>query len=183
MKQIESFAGQNWLITPAALAVNEAPPTNIHNQKWLLVLSGVAIANLKGKSEAQWLKETLIITPSYRDPLRFAINTHAIPRPPGTDEQDYRVEFQLEQWSPFAAMSSILNLGESLNSGFAVDVWRPNPFLTEENAFPPHQSLPQLFNGVQVDVAVRDTDAWLYRVSYNVTLLGKIVFTKFPVIL
>ena len=36
--------------------------------------------------------------------------------------------------------------------------------------------------GVQVDVAVRDTDAWLYRVSYNVTLLGKIVFTRFPVI-
>jgi hypothetical protein len=25
-------------------------------------------------------------------------------------------------------------------------------------------------------MAVRDTDAWLYRLGYNITLLGKIVF-------
>jgi hypothetical protein len=179
MKQIDTFAGQNWLVTPAARAVNETPSTNIHDQKWLLVLSGVGMVNLKGNSEAQWLKETLLITPSYRDPLRYAINTHSIPRPPGTDDLNYRVEFEVEQFSPIAALSSILNMGQSINSGFAVDFWRANHFSTGEDAFSQTPVLrTNLFNGLLVDVAVRDTDAWLYRVSYNMTLLGKIVFTK-----
>ena len=42
------YAGQNWLITPAALAVNQAPPKTISDQEFLLVLSGVAIINLQG---------------------------------------------------------------------------------------------------------------------------------------
>jgi hypothetical protein len=33
-----------------------------------------------------------------------------------------------------------------------------------------------LFSGIQVDVAVRDTDAILSRLSYNIALLGRIVF-------
>lgn len=40
-----TFAGQNWLITPAALAVNEPKPTSISDQIWVLMLSGVAIIN------------------------------------------------------------------------------------------------------------------------------------------
>lgn len=67
MKFIDTFAGQNSLITPAALAVNEGKPGNIHGQKWLLVLSGVALVNLKGRSESQWLHETLATI------LRFVI--------------------------------------------------------------------------------------------------------------
>jgi hypothetical protein len=30
--------------------------------------------------------------------------------------------------------------------------------------------------------AVSDSDAWLYRLNYNITLLGKIVFIASPVI-
>ncbi len=41
MTDFANFAGQNWLITPAALAVGEHPPANIHDQKWLLVLSSI----------------------------------------------------------------------------------------------------------------------------------------------
>jgi hypothetical protein len=178
MKRIDKFAGQNWLITPAALAVNEAPPQSIRDQRWLLVLSGVAITDLQGNSEAQWLYETLVISPYFRDPLNFAVNKHSIPRPPGPEiGGNYRVDFQLEQWSPFAAISSIFNQGQSVNSGFAVDVWRPNPFATGTDSFS-GSMLNNLFSGIQVDVAVRDTDAWLYRVSYNITLLGKIVFNQ-----
>ena len=50
MIEVTSFAGQNWLITPAARAVNEAPPNSISDQAWLLVLSGVAIVNLEAKT-------------------------------------------------------------------------------------------------------------------------------------
>lgn len=96
---------------------------------------------------------------------------------PQTTGSGNRVDFQLEQWSPFAAISSIFNQGPSLNSGFAVNVWRPNPFATGTDAFS-GSMLNDLFSGIQVDVAVRDTDAWLYRVSYNITLFGKIVFNQ-----
>lgn len=173
MKTIETFAGQNWLITPAALAVNQPRPQSIHEQKWLLVLSGVAVSNVKGNSEAQWLQETLHLIPDLLGPLNSAINRYSIPQPP---EGGLRT-FQVEQWSPFAAMSSVFNQAVSNNSGFAVNVWRPNPFGDGIDAFSGNP-VKNIFTGIQVDVAVRDTDAFLIRVSYNITLLGKIVFLK-----
>ncbi|MGC2504973.1 MAG: hypothetical protein WA400_22830 [Silvibacterium sp.] len=36
--------------------------------------------------------------------------------------------------------------------------------------------------GVNADLAVSDSDAWIYRLTYNITLLGKIVFIAPPVI-
>jgi hypothetical protein len=176
MKEIETFAGQNWLITPAALAVNEARPQSISNQKWQLMLSGVAITDIKGKSSANWLGETLMIRPDQSTPLNHAITKYAIPRP----SSSHSVEFQVEQWLPFAAISSIFNQNESINSGFSVNVWRPAPFGTGTDAFS-GAALTKLFKGIAVDVAVRDSDAWLYRVSYHITLIGKIVFKQQPI--
>lgn len=181
MKVLTDFAGQNWLITPAALAVGEHPPASIHDQKFLLVLSGVVIANLEGNSGSQWLQETLSFLPDMAGPqnsgpLNWAINRFAIPKPPG---QNFSIGFSLEEWAPFASLSSIFNQNQSINSGFAVDVWRPNHFATGTEAFT-HSAVGNLFTGVNVDVAVRDTDAWIYRIGYNVTLLGKIVFLTTP---
>jgi hypothetical protein len=39
-----------------------------------------------------------------------------------------------------------------------------------------------VFSGIQVDVAVSDTDAFLYRLSYHIVLLGKIRFGQ-PIII
>jgi hypothetical protein len=176
---IDTFAGQNWLITPAALALHDAPPQNIHDQKWLLTLSGVALVGLRGNSEAEWLRDTLILQPTVLDPMRYAIAIHSIPRPAGTEGNQYSLAFQVEQLAPFASISSIFNQGESLNSGFAVDVWRPNHYDTGMDAFT-HQLVINLWTGLQVDVAVRDTDAYLYRVGYTIALLGRIVFIGHP---
>ena len=181
MKVLTDFAGQNWLITPAALAVGEHPPASIHDQKFLLVLSGVVIANLEGNCGSQWLQETLsffpdMAGPQNSGPLNWAINRFAIPKPPG---QNFSIGFSLEEWAPFASLSSIFNQDQSINSGFAVDVWRPNHFTTGTDAFT-HSTVGSIFTGINVDVAVRDTDAWIYRISYNVTLLGKIVFLTTP---
>ena len=172
MIEATTFAGQNWLITPAALAVNEARPQNISGQNWLLVLSGVTIINFKGKTSNDWLRDTVHIQPDLQGPLQHAISRYSIPHPLGSG-----IEFRVDQWSPFAAMSSIFNQNESVNSGFAVDVWRPSPFVTATDATS-NQLVNNLFTGINVDIAVRDSDAWLYRVSYNITLLGRIVFTK-----
>jgi len=65
---LTNFAGQNWLITPAALAVGEQPPASIHNQQWLLVLTGVVTANLKGTARRSGLMQTCLSFPTWRDP-------------------------------------------------------------------------------------------------------------------
>jgi hypothetical protein len=85
-----------------------------------------------------------------------------------------RPAINLEQWSPFAAFSSILveDTG-SVDAGYAVDVWRPNLFSTVAAG---GQSVNNIFSGIEVDIAVRNNRAVLHRVSYHFTLLGKIVF-------
>jgi hypothetical protein len=176
MIEPSSFAGQNWLITPAATAVGAAAPSQIEDQTWLLVLSGVAIVDLKGVTPSEWRRETVLLRPELTGPLRYAIDRYAISTPSGDEGYTYTTELQVEQWAPFAALSSVLNQHESINSGFAVDLWRPNPFVTKTDAFS-GVPLDRLFTGIQVDVAVRDSDAWIHRVSYHITLLGKIVFT------
>ena len=182
MKVISEFAGQNWLITPAALAINESQPATINDQKWLLTLTGVAIVNLKPTSNADWLRETLQIMPDTAAPLRFAINRYSIPVPtssPYTDYGDLGVVypfFQLDEWAPFASIGSIFDKNESVNAGFAVDRWAPSPFKTY--TAPGLPNIGNVFQGIRVDVAVRDIDAILYRVNYHITLLGKIRFVQ-----
>ncbi len=173
---LTQFAGQNWLITPAALAAGENAPASIHDQKFLLTLSGVVMANLEGNSTSQWRQETVSFLPDMAGPqnsgpLNWAIGRFRIPTPPG----NFTVGFSLEEWAPFASLSSIYDQHQAIDAGFAVDVWRPTHFAQGVDAF---TLLPvnNIFAGLNVDVAVRDTDAWLYRVGYNITLLGKIAF-------
>jgi hypothetical protein len=56
-----------------------------------------------------------------------------------------------------------------------VDAWRPQHFGTGTDLLS-HLPVNNIFNGINVDVAIRDTDAWIYRLGYNITLLGKIAF-------
>jgi hypothetical protein len=89
---------------------------------------------------------------------------------------EYNVGFQLDLWSPFASISSIFDQNQSVNAGFAVDDWRPSHFGSGTDAFS-GQSVGNIFTGIVVDAAVSDSDAWLYRLGYNITLEGHIVFT------
>jgi hypothetical protein len=169
----ENFAGQNWLVTPAALAANETQPSSISDQKWLLVLTGVGLVDLQGNNPNDWRRETLEIYPTAVDvALEHAVNTYGIPRPVGLNT---RPAINLEQWSPFAAISSNFVRGPSgVDAGFAVDVWRPRPFLSTVSA--ENQPVHNIFTGIEVDIAVRNNRAVLHRVSYHITLLGKLVF-------
>ena len=190
MKYLSDFAGQNWLVTPAALAVGETPPTSILDQKWLLVLSGVVVANQRGDNSGNWNHQTVSFTPdmsgtddptSTSGPLNWAISQYSIPKPPGTVGTDYLIRFSLEEWSPFVSLGSVFDQGQSINAGFAVDDWRPNPF-DSGNDVVTGQPVNNIFTGVNADLAVSDSDAWIYRLTYNITLLGKIVFIAPPVI-
>ena len=190
MQYLTDFAGQNWLITPAALAVGENPPKDIRDQKWLLVLSGVVISNFKGDNSGGWNQQTVSFIPdmagtddptSTSGPLNWVISQYNIPRPPGTVGTQYLIRFSLEEWSPFVTLGSIFDQAQSINAGFAVNDWRPNPFDSGTDAVT-GQTVNNIFTGVVADIAVSDSDAWLYRLNYNITLLGKIVFIKPPVI-
>jgi hypothetical protein len=112
-------------------------------------------------------------------PLNWAIQRWRIPRPPGAQGSQYLIRFSVEAWAPFVSPNAMLNLGESINSGFAVDTWRPNSFGAATNVLT-NQPVGNLFSGVNADLAVRDNDAWLHRLGYNITLIGKIVFVNVP---
>jgi len=169
------LAGENWVITPAALAVNEQGPSSISDQKWLVVLSGVCtIGNLQGNSPNDWRRETLTIKPDIETPLDSAVQQYSIPVPsvPGITSVPV---LSLDQWAPFAATSSIWG-DDTGDAGYAVDLWRPTHFEpTNDTAGHP---IAGVFSGIDVDVAVRNDRARLYRISFHITLLGKIRFTE-----
>ena len=161
---------------PAAVAVNESPPRSISDQKWILVLSGVCILNLQGTNANDWTRETRTILPDYNYPLQFAINQYSIPVPTATGHVLPAFNLDANGWVPFAAVSSTFDNG-STDVGFAVDVWRPTPFLHTQNwATGEPVNVGNVFAGIDVDVAVRNNKATLYRVSYNFTLVGQIIF-------
>lgn len=171
---VDNFAIQNSLITPVAVPLGIPPPQNIKGQDWLLMLSGVCIPNLKGNG-ADWRRETLTIGLDVRSIVRRAVDTFPIRRPPGEEDNQYFIAFKVGQFTTFAALSSILNKDKTVNAGFAVDSWATNLSGTGTDAFagtPVHN----LFNGIEVNVAVRNDKSTLHRVSFQITLLGKIVF-------
>jgi hypothetical protein len=174
MKFLTNFAGQNWLITPEPLAASELPPPGSGDQRWVLILTGVVNADLEGNDTHQWLHETLSFVPDMAGPINYALNRYSIPQPSANGEA-FDLRFSVEEWAPFASLSSIYDQDQSDNLGFAVDVWRPTPFTSGPDVLT-NQMVGNLFSGIDVDVAVRDTDAWIYRVSYHITLLGRIVF-------
>jgi hypothetical protein len=172
-----TLEGQNWVITPAALALNEPPPASISGQKFFLVLAGVCSLGLKGNQAHDWRRETAEIIPDYFTPLNDAIARFGIPVPK-VQGRSVSPMFQLELWAPFAAVSSVWDQG-STDVGVAVDVWRPSPFRNDDGTFITDFAgnlITQPFRGIRVDVGIRNDQSILYRLSYNITLLGSIGF-------
>ena len=169
-----SFAGQNWLITPAALAQNEARPASILDQRWLIEFSGVGILDLKGNNSNDWRRETLVFFPDVGAPLKFAINQHAIPVPTSTFGT-VSPSIVVEQIVPYVAVSSAFEKSSGgADFGFAIDAWRPNPFFSAPDVN--DRPVSNIFTGIDADVAVRNTNAPMHRVSHHITILGKIAF-------
>jgi hypothetical protein len=180
------FKGQNWTITPVAPGPNQPAPRNFFEQKWLLVLTGVAttdeqtehgnIVGIHGNNPNDWRRGGARIGPGgAMDAMFVMMNQYGIPNPP----QPNGPLFSLEQWAPFVAVSSFLDLNEppdrgqrSSGAGVAVDTWRPVHFgeASDVNNVP----IPNVWRGIDVDIAVYGQGV-LHRLSYNIRLLGKIV--------
>ena len=140
------------------------------------MLSGVVILDLKGTGP-QWRHETCLINPDVSHPIDYAISHHHVPTP----SQAHQSRFQVEQWVPHAAPSAIFDKEHSVNAGFAVDLWRPHHFATDTDVVT-NAPFGNIFTGIEVDLAVSDIDAIFYRVSYHITLLGRIRYGQ-PIII
>jgi hypothetical protein len=116
----------------------------------MFILSGIALINLQGVSSEQWR----------RGRYRLGVN---LDQPLLTAGQDpTQTGLLIEQWTPLVTPYSIFNAGQSLNSGFAVD--------EVFDVLPVNRPTRDVF--LEGCVAVRDSDAFLFRVGYHLTLLG-----------
>lgn len=193
MITLEKFAGQNWTITPVAVAprlpqppvvgpttpsgpVGHLPDIDItpadldvpypSSQLWLLTLTGVVFCDVQGTSQSAWRQETVSFTPDYYPALERAARTI------GARAGGRAWGFDLEQWAPHVVTATNFNRNVANNSGHGVDAWRPAPFRTATDTFGVERS--HLFAGVRADVVVRDTDAIIHRLAYHVTLVGRL---------
>ena len=166
---VQSYESESFFITPAALAVTEPRPATIADQRWIFQMNGVALITVHGQPNGDWFRDQLLISPNLSTALIPALARYSIP--PVTGATPW---MQVESSFPFATLSSLFDQHQAVDMGFAVDRWqiltRPG---TEAGT---GQTLQNLLSGMIVDLAVRDTDAFLYRVSYSITVQGKMKF-------
>jgi len=175
MIEIGHFACSNWVIAPVALAVNEGPPADIRDQRFMLILTGVGVFDLAGTHDHNWQHHTAHMRPGVDAPLAHAVGRYQIPPPPGIAGNQYTREFQVEQIAPFTGLASLSNFAAEENMGWACDAWRPSPYETRTDAFT-SAPLPNLFAGVEADLAIRAYLVRMQRLNYQITMIGKIVF-------
>jgi hypothetical protein len=168
---------ENVLVTPAGLAIGDPDkPTTIVDQPWMIHYSGVGIVDLKGNNANDWRRETLFYFPNVTSPLQWAIGFYRIPVPTTTVGRVVAQIQVLEQMvASYAAISSAFERSSGgADFGFAVDRWWTNDFATGFDT--QNKPVPNLFTGINIDLAVRNTNAVLHRVSYQINIKGKIAF-------
>ena len=123
------------------------PFFNVENNRICYVLAGVFLTGLKGESQ-NWLRER----------IQLNIPVPALPGEKG---------LHIDQWAPYFTLNSVCNKNNAVNSGHAVDAFGIE-YRETDPAY--GQSSVDFF----VDTAESDSDAYLYRIGYNITLKGTI---------
>ncbi len=160
------FVDQDWLITPATDSETAPGPVGEEDESWLLALTGVAVLD-----RDRIRRGRVGLRPDLTGPLREAIAEHGIPVPPDARRGSYHAGFQVNRWSSFGALASLLT-GEG-SAGPAVDVCRPRPFMTVIDVS--GAARDGIFDGVEVDLTA--AGAGQHRLRYSIVLVGRFVFT------
>jgi hypothetical protein len=131
-------------------------------------LTGIALLALEGN--ASWVRKTLKVVLRGRK-VENLLNLGALP-------QDHHWEVQPVMWTVSAAPASILDLGTAVNAGWAVDTCDTAWDLGEPS------STANLLGDIPLymNLAVRDTDAILYRVQFDFRAVGNLREVEDPVI-
>jgi hypothetical protein len=176
------FTCQNWLIVPATPLL---PSSEIHNQSWLLTLSGVFIHEVAATRIllGGWrtTMNPILIAPDILSPLNFALNLYGIPNPsPGS-----RPLFNLDPISapvlnldpisaPYVNVTGVYDAsGVGAGLGFKLGSWEINTDLWGADVL----GIPadRVFNSVGVTILRQNLDS-INRIAYSFALRGKIVF-------
>jgi hypothetical protein len=168
---------ENAMITPVGLAFRDPDkPTSIADQDWLIHFSGVGIVDLKGNNANDWRREILFHFPNITGPLQRTIAFYGIPVPTTTIGRVVaQIQVLEQQIAIYAAISSAFEKSSGgADFGFAVDGWSASDFATGFD--PANNPIRNLFTGINIDLAVRNTNAVIHRVSYQITIKGKIAF-------
>lgn len=169
-----SYQSLSTFVTPAARALTQPATTDPAEQRWVFGLSGVVLVDFTGTSNATWRHEQLLISPNLGSALIPALGRYSIPTPAGTPGKDWAPWVQVEDALPLATLGSIFDAHEAINAGFAVDGWtvqtRPG---TEAGT---GATVQGLLSGLVADLAVRDNDAILHRVSFSLLAQGRMRF-------
>jgi hypothetical protein len=88
------------------------------------------------------------------------------PSPPVVPRPGFFFAFVIEQWAPFATVNARFNANVANNDGTAADAFSLDPSFGAT---------------LHVDVAVRDTDAEIFRLGYQVSLYGRLLEEQNPV--
>lgn len=180
-----NYHKQNFVITPAALAANEHPPARIYDQVWEIKLSGVAKCNIVQLIDNDGHTVTLKLDPDIDTAMKYAINYYNIHAPVVSP---YAISgnrgmvpiFQVQEFTLNASLGSIFDQNTAVNAEFSVLGSKPVPYLeiTDTRPQPTAPVLKNVYQGFLVEAAIRDKDAFLYGVGYEINLRGKIVFVR-----
>lgn len=146
----DRFVARHWMLVPIE-RVTQPPNPPAVPYRGQIILSGVVLIDLKGTSSDQWLRDRVFL--DLGEDLSRALNLAPWAPRPG----NYWATILPEQWIAFATVNSRFNEQHAINDGTAADAFGM------QNA-----------SRWWIDVAVRDTDAWIYRLAYHVTLYGAI---------
>ena len=142
------FMSRHYMFVPIECVAQ--PPSSTVPYRGLITISGVVLLHLRGTTQNDWLRERVSL--NLHEDVRAAV--HAAPYRP---RAGHHFSFRIEQGVPFATLNARYNANLANNDGSAVDT-----FSLETG------------NGSDVvlhtDVAVRDTDAWLNRIGYQLHL-------------
>lgn len=143
---------KNWVTFPVAPLTPSAPD----QQKWVAVLSGIAVCELHGTG-SDWTHDELRLPLDDMVPAIFTMAER-------TPSPGHHLRFVIEHSANFAAINSIaLRSGsQQQDFGFAVDAVESN--------FIGHTI--HCFDGLTIGVAVTNQHAGLLRVGFQTTLTG-----------
>lgn len=168
MIDITDFDVQSWVIVPIANQSAAPPPPD--RQNYLMTLTGVANLNFKRgallNGQTGWQDQTFRLLLDWQSPV------YATRGNPSAGNRPY---FVAEQWAPYANFNSVLSSqdGDTI-AGFALNNWRMNFVEMRSSAGVIYKNVVK---GLEIDASVLDSTliAEIFRVGFQVTLLGKIV--------
>ena len=124
--------------------------------RFLISLGGVALVNFTGQQGPDWRRDTAIMYLSVRDALNLTGRTPS----PG-----FELAFAPEQWTQLVTPNAFTDLNQAINFGVAVDDFQIDL----------QGGQPQTSVRVDVSIAARDIDTYLYRIGYMLLLIGRVV--------